>query len=139
VAHGASGGFERVFYWAVSGTGLLLVVLFIEQQWGWWNWGPFRELGDASFSIYLSNLFTLAVVTKGIQKAGLFAVLGVVGTQVLLVLSALAVGWLTSILVERPLHTYVLSNGERLLNRPRRLVHSVPAALAVQESTEHKG
>jgi exopolysaccharide production protein ExoZ len=139
VAHGVSGGFERVFYWALSGTGLLLAVLFIEKEWGWWNLGPFRQLGDASFSIYLSNLFTLAVVAKVIQKTGLFAVLGVGGTQALLVLSALAVGWLTCVLVERPLHAYVLSNGHRLLNRARRLVQSAPPALAVSGPRDHEG
>jgi hypothetical protein len=67
-------------------------------------------------------LFTLALVTKAIQLTGLFPILGKGGTQILLVTSALGVGVLTSALLERPLHAFVIRHGGKVLSGPRRLV-----------------
>jgi exopolysaccharide production protein ExoZ len=119
---GVGGGEDRVLYWGLADTGFLLAVLFIEKEWGWWNPSIIATLGDASFSTYLSNLFTLAVVTKAIQLTGLFPILGKGGTQILLVASALGVGVLTSALIERPLHAFVILHGGKVLSGPRRLL-----------------
>ena len=119
---GVGGGEDRVLYWGLADTGFLLAVLFIEKEWGWWNPSIIATLGDASFSTYLSNLFTLALITKAIQLTGLFPILGRGGTQILLVASALGVGVLTSALLERPLHALVLRHGGKVLSGPRRLL-----------------
>src|SRR4029077_745338 len=104
-------------------TGILFSVLFVEKEWGWWNLRVFAQLGDASFATYLSNLFTLALVAKAVQFTGLFPLLGRIGTRLLLVAAALIVGILLNVLLERPLHAFVLRNGGRLLNVPRNLIH----------------
>ena len=69
------------------------------------------QLGDASFAIYLSNLFTLAIVAKALQTTGLFPLLGLAASQILLVASALAAGGAIHVLVERPLNALALRNG----------------------------
>lgn len=66
------------------------------------------RLGDASFSIYLSNLFTLAICTKVIRAAEMFPTLGVLGTKAVLAGCALALGLLFGLLVERPLNSFLL-------------------------------
>jgi exopolysaccharide production protein ExoZ len=116
---GIGGGDQRVLYWGLADTGILFSILFIEKDWGWWNPSIVAQLGDASFATYLSNLFSLALVAKAVQITGLFPLLGEAGTQILLVTSALIVGVLTSILLERPLHSFVLRNGGRLLDVAR--------------------
>jgi peptidoglycan/LPS O-acetylase OafA/YrhL len=71
------------------------------------------RLGDASFSIYLSNLFTLAICTKLIRAVGMFPTLGVLGTKAVLAGCALAVGLLIGMLVERPLNGLLLAQTKR--------------------------
>lgn len=132
LVHGVSGGYERLTYWGLSDTGLLFACLFIEKGWGWRNWG-LSPLGEASFATYLSHAFTLALVAKAVQFTELFPVLGLVGTQSLLVVSALVVGLLINSLVERPLHSFVLRNGDRLLNRTRRIVQTASTGLKSRE------
>jgi exopolysaccharide production protein ExoZ len=122
VMGGVASGDERVLYWGLADTGILLSALFIEKGWGWRNPSIVATLGDASFATYLSNLFTLALVTKAIQLTGSFPVLGEHGTQVLMLVSALGVGVVTSAMLERPLHAFVLRHGAKLLNGPRRLL-----------------
>jgi exopolysaccharide production protein ExoZ len=108
VLRGVTGGHERLFYWGLSDAAVLFAFVFIEKGWGWWNPGLVAQLGESSFSIYLSNLFALAIIAAGIKNAGLFDVLGLVGTQIVFVVGALAVGVLTSVLIERPLHALIL-------------------------------
>jgi exopolysaccharide production protein ExoZ len=129
VIRGVGGGEERVLYWGLADTGILLSVLFIEREWGWWNPNIIATLGDASFATYLSNLFTLALVTKAIQVTGLFPILGKGGTQILLVTSALGVGVLTRAVIERPLHDFVLRHGGEFLRWPRRLLALIQSHL----------
>lgn len=105
VVQEVSGGNERFLFWGISAGGLLYSLVAIERTWGWRNPGLVHQLGEASFATYLSNLFTLAVVSKGLQATGLWAPLGLAGSQVLLVASALAGGQLVHVLAERPLQS----------------------------------
>lgn len=116
VSAGVSGGHERFLYWGLADAGLLFSFVFFEREWGLWSPGLLTRLGDASFAIYLSNLFSLAVVAKAVQATGLFAMLGIAGVQALMVVSALAAGFLLNSLVERPLHASTLRYGARWLN-----------------------
>jgi exopolysaccharide production protein ExoZ len=109
VLRGTSSGDDRILYWGLADAVLLFTLLHIERTWGWWNPGLMTRLGDASFSIYLSNLFTLAVCTKIIRATGIFLTLGVVGTKAILVGCALSVGLLIGVLVERPLNGLLLT------------------------------
>jgi peptidoglycan/LPS O-acetylase OafA/YrhL len=109
----------------------LFSALFVEKEWGWWNPSAFAHLGDASFATYLSNLFTLALVAKAVHFTGLFPLLGRAGTQLLLVVAALIVGVLLNVLLERPLHAYVLRNGGRLFNVSRNLIHAGTSMLGL--------
>ena len=66
------------------------------------------------------------MVAKAVQLTGLFPLLGTAGTQLLLVTSALIVGVLTNILLERPLHSFVLRYGGRLLDIARSTARAGP-------------
>ena len=106
VAREISGGDERFLYWGLTDGGLLFSFVFIEKEWGWWTPPLLRQLGEASFAIYLSNQFTLAIATKALQATGLGPVLGLAGSQVLLVVSALAAGLLVNVVAERPMQAF---------------------------------
>jgi exopolysaccharide production protein ExoZ len=114
VAREISGGDERFLYWGLTDGGLLFSFVFIEKEWGWWTPALLRQLGEASFAIYLSNQFTLAIATKALQATGLGPVLGLAGSQVLLVVSALAAGLLVNVVAERPMQAFALRAGGRL-------------------------
>ena len=45
VLAGIGGGEQRVLYWGVADTGILFSVLFIENEWGWWNPQRFCAVG----------------------------------------------------------------------------------------------
>jgi exopolysaccharide production protein ExoZ len=113
VLRGTSSGDDRILYWGIADAGVLFSLLSIERTWGWWNPGLMTRLGDASFSIYLSNLFTLAICTDVIRAVGAFPTLGVLGTKAVLVGCALAVGLLIGTLVERPLNRLLLTQTKR--------------------------
>jgi exopolysaccharide production protein ExoZ len=114
VAREISGGDERFLYWGLTDGGLLFSFVFIEKEWGWWTPAVLRQLGQASFAIYLSNQFTLAIATKALQATGLGPVLGLAGSQLLLVVSALAAGLLVNVVAERPMQAFALRAGGRL-------------------------
>jgi exopolysaccharide production protein ExoZ len=120
--HGTASGDDRVLFWGVADAALLVAVLFIERQWGWSNPRAVALLGNASFSTYLSNLFSLALVTRAVHRVGLFPILGVGGTRMVLVVSALVVGVLIYLFVELPLYSFVLLNARTLLDGARRFV-----------------
>jgi len=122
--HGTASGDDRALFWGVSDAALLGAVLFIERQWGWSHPRAIALLGNASFSTYLSNLFSLALVTKAVHRVGAFYLLGVGGTRIVLVVSALVVGVLIYLFVELPLYSFVLLNGRVVLDGARRFVRA---------------
>lgn len=113
---GTSSGDDRIFYWGIADAGVLFSLLSIERTWGWWNPGLMTRLGDVSFSIYLSNLFTLAVCSKIIRAVGTFPALGILGTKAILAGCAVAVGLFIGVLVERPLNRLLLGQTKRAPN-----------------------
>jgi len=117
----------RSLCWGLADAGLLFSCLFVERECGWWSPGLVKHLGEASFAIYLSNLFTLAIVTKTLLVTGLFPILGLAGSQILLLASALAAGLLVHVVVERPLQALSLRVGGRLLQGARRFGRSAAA------------
>jgi exopolysaccharide production protein ExoZ len=98
-----SGGDDRALYWGTADAAFLLVCVFIEKQWGWPNWGFLSSLGDASYSVFVSHLFTLALVTSIVRALGMFPTLGTIGVRILFVVAAWAVGMLIYVTIERPL------------------------------------
>ncbi len=124
VLHGTASGDDRVIFWGVSGAALLFATLFIDKQRGWRTPRVVTLLGNASFSTYLSNLFSLALVTRAIQRVGLFPILGLSGTRFVLVITALIVGALVYLFVELPLHSFVLLNGRVMLDLARRFIRT---------------
>jgi exopolysaccharide production protein ExoZ len=123
---GLSAGYERFLFLGVPDAGLLFAVLFVESEFGWWNPYVVAQLGEASFAIYLSHVFALSAVSNVIGAAGLFPVLGPAVTQVLLLLSAVALGLWTNAFVERPLHR-VVSRYIDLMKRGARWRRLAPA------------
>jgi exopolysaccharide production protein ExoZ len=106
--HGVGSGLERLLFWGAPAAGLLLALVFIEKSTQWSNFSLVAQLGQASFAIYLSNHFTLAIITKFVQATGLFSMLGLGVILILYVVGALAVGLFASNAVERPLHRFIM-------------------------------
>jgi peptidoglycan/LPS O-acetylase OafA/YrhL len=98
-----SGGDNRTLYWGMAGAILVFTCVMIEKQWGWPNAGLLRHLGDTSYSVFVSHLFALALVTNVLERLALFPVLGADGARILFVASAWSVGMVVYILIERPL------------------------------------
>jgi peptidoglycan/LPS O-acetylase OafA/YrhL len=103
VAEGVSDGSERALYWGVAGASLLFVCVFIEKQWGWPNWRFLSALGDASYSVFVSHLFALALVTSIMRELHIFPVLGITGTRIAFLGAAWTLGMLVYMAIERPL------------------------------------
>jgi exopolysaccharide production protein ExoZ len=106
---------QRVVYWGFGDAGLLLAFLSIEGLWGWPNLPILNYLGDASYAVYVTGLFSLALVGKLAQAAHLWPLLGPMGTRILLIASALAIGYVVHIALEQPLQRLTTA----LLIRPR--------------------
>ena len=83
----------------------LIVVGALNRAWAGWHHGLLRRLGDASYSIYLTHLFTLAAVRVSLGHIvppgpsplvdGLFLCLGLVASA--------AVGYASYVCMEKPL------------------------------------
>jgi len=93
---------DRVVFWGLSGVAILMSLISIEKSAGWPKLGVLNDLGDASYSTYLTHVFTLAAVGDVLGGTSLFRLLGETSSQVLLVASALAVGRLTYVYLEKP-------------------------------------
>jgi exopolysaccharide production protein ExoZ len=93
---------DRVVYWGLSGVAILMSLISIEKSAGWPGLGVLNDLGDASYSTYLTHVFTLAAVGDALGGTSLFRLIGETSSQVLLVASALAVGRLTYVYLEKP-------------------------------------
>src|SRR5215831_12579610 len=63
-----AGGDNRTLYWGMAGAALVFTCVMIEKQWGWPNAGLLRNLGDASYSVFVSHLFALALATNVLGK-----------------------------------------------------------------------
>lgn len=93
---------DRVWYWGISSVCLLAGVISIEKGVGWINFGILNNMGDASYSTILTQFFSLGLVNYIINATRLSGILGEVGSQILFFVSALAVGSLAYIYIERP-------------------------------------
>jgi exopolysaccharide production protein ExoZ len=103
VVAGVSDGSERALYWGVAGAALLFVCVFSEKQWGWPNWRFLSALGDASYSVFVSHLFTLALVTSFMRAFRIFPMLGVWGARIIFLGAAWTLGLVVYTAIERPL------------------------------------
>jgi exopolysaccharide production protein ExoZ len=95
---------SRVIFWGLGAAGLVLACLFVEKAYGWPNVPLLRHLGDASYSTYLSHLFTLSIVATVISKLSIFPWLGATGARVVMVGAALLAGSAIYVCIERPIH-----------------------------------
>jgi len=127
VVKNVSGGENRALYWGTSDAAFLLTCVFIEKQWRWPNCTMVQQLGDASYSVFITHLFTLALVGGSVHALGLFPFIGTAGARILFVVAAWAVGMLTYVTIERPLT-------ERLGGRRRQRQAPHAALVAARES-----
>ncbi|NOJ43714.1 acyltransferase family protein [Bradyrhizobium australiense] len=107
VLHNVSEGAERAFSWGVADAALLFVCVSIEKQLGWPECRFLSKLGDASYSVFVSHLFTLALVTSILRGLRLFPALGVSGARIVFLGAAWALGMMIYAAIERPLMRYL--------------------------------
>jgi peptidoglycan/LPS O-acetylase OafA/YrhL len=93
---------DRVWYWGISSVCLLMGLISIEKGLGWINFGILNNIGDASYSTILTQFFSLGLVNYIIVASHLSGVFGETGSQILFLVSALGVGSLTYVYIERP-------------------------------------
>ncbi len=103
VMEGVSDGSERAFFWGIAGASLLFVCVFVEKQWGWPDLRRLRNMGDMSYSVFVSHLFALAMVASVARTIRLVPIAGISGARAVF----LGVAWILGICVytaiERPL------------------------------------
>ncbi len=103
----APGDHARVLYWGLIDTGLLCACLMIEIRWGWKRNALVQTLGQASYSTYLTNLFSVAFVATAVRGLDAFPVIGSVGAQIAMLVIALSVGVTVHVCLERPLDRWL--------------------------------
>jgi exopolysaccharide production protein ExoZ len=86
-------------------------------------------LGDASYSIYLTHFLTLSVLAKLIWGCGAAHLIPQLAAYVLLAGTAIAVGVLCHLSVERPLLALLGQKRKSATQLPARLAESYPDAL----------
>jgi len=120
VLENVSEGAERALFWGVADATLLFACVSIEKRWGWPEWRLLSKLGDASYSVFVSHLFALAVTTSILRAFRLFPVLGVTGARIVFVGAAWTLGVIVYTAIERPMM-------RRLDRRRRRVDGLIPA------------
>jgi exopolysaccharide production protein ExoZ len=107
VLQNVSDGDGRALYWGVADAALLFVCVSVEKRWGWPKWRFLSKLGDASYSVFVSHLFTLALMTSILRGLRLFPALGVSGARIVFLGAAWALGMVVYAAIERPLMRYL--------------------------------
>jgi peptidoglycan/LPS O-acetylase OafA/YrhL len=103
VLENVSEGAERALFWGVADATLLFVCVSVEKRWGWPEWRFLSKLGDASYSVFVSHLFALALTTSILRGLRLFPVLGVSGARIVFLGAAWTLGVIVYSAIERPL------------------------------------
>lgn len=94
---------SRVIFWGFGSAGVVLAFVFAEKAYGCPRIRLLRHLGDASYSIYLSHLFVLALISGAISQLGVFPWLGESGTRAVMLTGAICAGSAIFLWVERPM------------------------------------
>jgi peptidoglycan/LPS O-acetylase OafA/YrhL len=102
-----SDGSDRALYWGVADAAFLFVCVSIEKRWGWPEWRFLGKLGDASYSVFVSHLFTLALVASIVRALRIFPMLGVSGARVVFLGAAWVAGMAVYAAIERPLMQHI--------------------------------
>lgn len=125
VRDGASESENRVIFWGVSATFLLMGCVAYERRSGWFADGLSQRLGNASYSIFLSNLFSLGAMGLLFRYMHLYDIAGGEAVQFLLLFGALGFGYLAHVIIERPVIAYLgARHGSR---RQRRAASAEPS------------
>ncbi|WP_291845950.1 acyltransferase [Bradyrhizobium sp.] len=107
VLRGVSEGSERALYWGGADAAFLFACVSVEKRWGWPKVRFLSRLGDASYSVFVSHLFTLALVASLLRALRAFPMLGVSGARVVFLAAAWTVGLVVYVAIERPLMRYL--------------------------------
>jgi peptidoglycan/LPS O-acetylase OafA/YrhL len=103
VSESVSDGSERAFFWGVAGASLLFVCVFIEKQWGWPDLRWLRNMGDMSYSVFVSHLFALAMVASVARSIRLLPIAGIWGARAVFLGAAWILGFCVYTAIEKPL------------------------------------
>lgn len=114
---GVSEGSERALFWGLSAATLLLACVLAERTWGWPADALSQRLGNASYSIFLSNLFSLGALGLLLSHLHAYEALGPGVVQALLVVCGVAAGYVAHILIEKPLMKIIHRDGALRLIR----------------------
>jgi len=104
-AYGASGvDPARTLVWGCPAAAIVYGMVMLDRERGVSRYESLLRLGDSSYSLYLTHIFTLPVVAIAWRLSGLsFAGFSLVGYAALAMSASAVAGWLTYVAVERPL------------------------------------
>lgn len=96
---------RRLLYVGIPSTGVIYTGIWLEEKAGFRFSRPIRFIGDISYSLFLSHIFTLAVLARitVLFLPNLDAALLVPVFLILALVLTIAVGYASYRLVERPL------------------------------------
>jgi exopolysaccharide production protein ExoZ len=114
--------FARFLTWGIPSALVLLGLVSLEYRFGGWKSSLARLLGDASYSIYLTHLFTIGIIFVIWRKIGLVSVdknwsAEAVSFIALSFILSSFVGVLSYLYLERPILNYLHSR--RIVNYAR--------------------
>lgn len=98
----------RLLLWGVPGALLVFAGVSLEPWFARRKWDLARSLGDASYSIYLSHGFMLALLGIVAIKIGLHGITGAAVAFALAIVASGAFGLVVHRLVEQPITRYLL-------------------------------
>jgi exopolysaccharide production protein ExoZ len=104
---GVAKGANRTLFWGTSAAGILIASVFVERQWGWPRIEILSRLGDASYAVYLSGIFSLSLVSHALQKLHLVSQVGRNAALLLLIGAAFAGGFVVHRQIEMPLTSFL--------------------------------
>jgi exopolysaccharide production protein ExoZ len=104
---GVAKGANRTVYWGTSAAGILIASVFVERQWGWPRIEILSRLGDASYAIYLSGIFSLSLASHALQKLHLVPHVSRNAAMLLFMGAAFAGGFVVHRLIEMPLIAFL--------------------------------
>jgi exopolysaccharide production protein ExoZ len=98
-----------------------MVIGALDTRFADWRFAPLRALGDSSYSLYLTHLFTLGLLRVVWSRVvpPIESWLGAATFMAAALVGASVVGWLTFRLVETPMLEWLNSR-----TKPRRVVQA---------------
>jgi len=107
----ATPALHRSVHYGIPATLIVFGALMLEKDGKWFQLRTLHLIGNSSYSLYLTHIFTLPIVLRIIRKLGIVAVLHPTIATLIIIAICVLVGHLTYIIVEKRFEVRVKTNG----------------------------